>query len=52
MEYIHALGDGGDGCFLCRYRGQADEDAEEPRPLVRGRTLVVINRFPYTGGHC
>jgi ATP adenylyltransferase len=51
MEYIDALDDGESDCFLCRYRDQAEQDA---RHLVvwRGpKTLVVMNRFPYTGGH-
>jgi ATP adenylyltransferase len=53
MEYIDALNDGGpaDGCFLCRYVGQADQDAKN-LVLWRGRkSFVLLNRFPYTGGH-
>jgi ATP adenylyltransferase len=53
MEYIGSLGAGeGDGCFLCRYRDQADRD-EANLVLWRGRrSMVVLNRFPYAGGHC
>jgi ATP adenylyltransferase len=38
------------GCFLCRYFGEA---RDEPNlVLARGPTCgVVINRYPYTGGH-
>jgi ATP adenylyltransferase len=53
MEYIDSLNDGGpnDGCFLCRYAGQPDLDAPN-LVLWRGtRTLTLLNRFPYTGGH-
>lgn len=52
MEYIDALNDSGDtDCFLCRYREQPNQDAEN-FVLFRGRqSLVVLNRFPYTGGH-
>lgn len=39
-----------DGCFLCRYFS-ANQD-EQSLVLARGHTCgVVINRFPYTGGH-
>jgi len=51
MEYIDALDDGQDGCFLCRYK---DDPANDRDNLVfwRGRrSLAVLNRFPYTGGH-
>ncbi|NLF33275.1 MAG: HIT domain-containing protein [Planctomycetes bacterium] len=51
MEYIDALDSGNDDCFLCRYR---DTPADDERSLVvyrRERTMVVMNRFPYTGGH-
>lgn len=51
MEYIQALNDATDDCFLCRYVPQADRDAEN-LVLWRGeRTLVVMNRFPYSSGH-
>ena len=56
MEYIDGLGESaavgeGDGCFLCRYRDQADRDADN-LVLWRGaHCLAVMNRFPYTGGH-
>lgn len=51
IEYINELSDEGNGCFLCRYRDQADKDAEN-LVLWRGqRCLAVLNRFPYTGGH-
>jgi ATP adenylyltransferase len=58
-EYIQALssaegaGEGGgkEGCFLCRYRRQPRSDRKN-LVLWRGpRTLTVLNRFPYTGGH-
>ncbi len=50
MEYINGLAEGDDGCFLCRCRDQR-EDAKN-LVLWRGpRTLTVLNRFPYTGGH-
>jgi ATP adenylyltransferase len=50
MEYIDSLSNGDDGCFLCRYRD--DDNDEENLVLWRGRrSFVVLNRFPYTGGH-
>jgi len=53
MEYIDALNAGPDGtCFLCSYGEQASEDRTN-LVLWRGRhSFVVMNRFPYTGGHC
>jgi ATP adenylyltransferase len=53
MAYIDALEGkpaAGD-CFLCRYR-EAPSDDESNGVLWRtARTLVVLNRFPYTNGH-
>ncbi|MFP4354679.1 MAG: HIT family protein [Phycisphaerae bacterium] len=53
MEYIDSLTgpptEG--GCFLCAYRDRPEKDREN-LVLWRGsRTLTVMNRFPYTGGH-
>ena len=51
MEYINGLDDKPGDCFLCGYRDEPDADAEH---LVLARSddvLVVMNRFPYTGGH-
>jgi len=51
MEYIDSLSGTDDGCFLCRIRDNPDDD-EKNLLLWRGRrTLAVLNRFPYTGGH-
>jgi ATP adenylyltransferase len=51
MEYIESLAADDDGCFLCRAH-QEDQDASN-LVLWRGpRTITVLNRFPYTGGHC
>jgi ATP adenylyltransferase len=55
MEYINTLdetGPKGGACFLCRYRDQPSNDAEN-LVLFRGRqSFVVMNRFPYASGHC
>lgn len=51
MEYIDALADPGDGCFLCRYRDNPNADAAN-MVLWRGEhSFALLNRFPYTGGH-
>jgi len=52
MEYIDSLHGASDGgCFFCRNRDQPSNDAEN-LVLWRGRrSMVVLNRFPYTGGH-
>jgi ATP adenylyltransferase len=51
MEYIDSLSAPAGGCFLCHHR---DDTANDRANLVlwRGRrAMVVLNRFPYTGGH-
>ncbi len=48
MEYI--LGDKSDGCFLCDII--ADDKDQDNLLLKRGVTCaVVMNRYPYNGGH-
>jgi len=51
MEYIDDLELGKDGCFLCEYRDKPESDRESLVLLRRPRTMAVMNRFPYTGGH-
>ena len=51
MEYIDQLGDDADGCFLCRYGGAPADDEQNRVVWRREAVLVVMNRFPYTGGH-
>jgi ATP adenylyltransferase len=52
MEYIRSLAeDSQRGCFLCRYRDAADQDAANHLLWRTAYTLVVMNRFPYTNGH-
>jgi ATP adenylyltransferase len=50
MEYINGLGED-QGCFLCRYRDEVGKDSENLVLWRTERTLVVMNRFPYNGGH-
>lgn len=51
MEYIESLSGPDDGCFLCHYRDNPQEDSEN-LVVWRGQNcFVVMNRFPYTGGH-
>lgn len=48
MQYIRDFKS--EGCFFCAYQNSAD-DAEN-LVLKRGkRSLVVMNKFPYNGGH-
>ncbi len=56
MAYIEQLGDddGGDcggGCFLCDYREDPGSDAVHHVLWRTATTMVLLNRFPYTGGH-
>ncbi len=52
MEYIRSIDDDdADGCFLCRYWENPDDDRRN-HVLWRGKSVfVVMNRFPYTNGH-
>jgi ATP adenylyltransferase len=52
MQYIETLaGRDPGGCFLCRYC-QSPADDQPNHVLWRSdRTLVVLNRFPYSSGH-
>ncbi|UCD29851.1 MAG: HIT domain-containing protein [Planctomycetota bacterium] len=52
MEYIHTLEEEtDDGCFLCRYAQNPDQDGAN-HVIWRDRLcLTVFNSFPYTGGH-
>ena len=48
IEYI--LSDKSDGCFLCKMFGE--DRGRDNLILKRGQTCaVVMNRYPYTGGH-
>ena len=49
-EYINGLGED-QGCFLCRCRDEPQQDARNLLLWRAERALVVMNRFPYTGGH-
>ncbi|MBN1844986.1 MAG: HIT domain-containing protein [Sedimentisphaerales bacterium] len=40
-----------EGCFLCRYWNDPAHDAENLVLWRTSRALVLMNRFPYTGGH-
>ncbi|MBT3277996.1 MAG: HIT domain-containing protein [Phycisphaerales bacterium] len=52
MEYIETIDTGETDCFLCDYIATPERD-EENLLLWRGKTTYcLLNRFPYTGGHC
>jgi ATP adenylyltransferase len=40
-----------DDCFLCRYWSAPQQDATNYVLLRAAHGLLVMNRFPYTGGH-
>lgn len=50
MEYLESL-ECQDGCFLCRYRDEPEADKTNFVVWRGASTLVLLNRFPYTGGH-
>jgi ATP adenylyltransferase len=51
QQYIQDLANHTGGCFLCRAYEQADRDEETLVVFRTARCIVVMNRFPYTGGH-
>jgi ATP adenylyltransferase len=53
MEYLDQLHDAspGGGCFLCRYRDQPADDARNHVLRRTDKTLLLLNRYPYNGGH-
>ena len=51
MEYIEQLAEQSDGCFICRYRDNPQDDAQNHVLWRRDETLVLLNRFPYSNGH-
>ena len=53
MDYIRSLDHEAeeDGCFLCRYWQQPDNDREHHVLWRTADTFAVMNRFPYTNGH-
>ena len=63
LEYIRSLDESGkesgkesgeksgSGCFLCDYWQDPSGDREHHVLWRTDTTLVLLNRFPYTGGH-
>jgi ATP adenylyltransferase len=52
MEYIAGLTESEpEGCFLCRYFATPAADRENHVLWRTARTLVLLNRYPYTSGH-
>ncbi len=51
IEYIESLKSDDDGCFLCQYRDDPDNDEKNLVLWRSQRCLAVLNRFPYNGGH-
>lgn len=52
MQYIETLAEPREkGCFLCRY-GETPASDQQNHVLWRSdKTLVALNRFPYSSGH-
>ncbi len=51
MEYIHQLCEPKGTCFLCQARDNPQEDDKNFLLLRGSHCFVMLNRFPYTGGH-
>ncbi len=57
IEYLKSLDDSAPadaekpGCFLCRYWNAPQRDKDNLVLWRTPRAMVLLNRFPYTGGH-
>jgi ATP adenylyltransferase len=51
MEYIDALQEEAQGCFFCHYRDNPQDDLKNQVLWRSDKSLVLLNRFPYTNGH-
>ncbi len=52
MDYIDSLNSPAESdCFLCNYRDHPADDAKNFVLWRTQRTLVLLNRFPYSSGH-
>jgi len=52
MQYIESLAERDEqGCFLCRFAQAPQEDARNHVVRRSDKTLVILNRYPYTTGH-
>lgn len=52
MQYIEALSEPREeGCFLCQYHERPQNDESNHVLWRNDKTLVVLNRFPYSSGH-
>ncbi len=53
LEYIQSLapGEADDGCFICRYWEEPENDRQNHVVWRGNRVFVIMNRFPYTNGH-
>jgi ATP adenylyltransferase len=49
-EYIQGLSKAGD-CFICHYLNEPQNDDSNFVLWRSGRSIVVLNRFPYNNGH-
>ncbi len=50
VPYIRGL-EKNDECFLCHHVAHPEEDAENLVLWRTGRSIVLLNRFPYNNGH-
>lgn len=50
IPYIKGLEES-EGCFLCRYLAHPKQDDENLVLWRTGKSVVVMNRFPYNNGH-
>jgi len=52
IEYIETLAEESGECFFCKYRDEPEMDADHLVFWRGERCFAMLNRYPYTGGHC
>ncbi len=51
LDYIRQVCVGGDGCFLCAFAQQPDQDATHFVVARNTFAMLLMNRYPYVNGH-
>ncbi|ARN56367.1 HIT family protein [Sedimentisphaera salicampi] len=51
MEYIQGLSGSSEGCFLCGYANEPENDAKNFVLFRTEHSMAVFNKFPYNNGH-
>lgn len=50
-KYVTQPGGGSHSCFLCEAAGHGSASKERGIVYVDGKTIIVLNKYPYSSGH-